>query len=152
MTAQYPGSTVTFTPKVNLTDVVVANDINRAYEEISAIASTVGGNPQIRSASWGVGSYSTSTLNFTTLNDRILNVENGTYISYTDTPSLTVRNSTTGNTITPSSTTAVNLTLKAVASQSVNVFETKNAAGTDTLVSINAAGTLKAVLIDGGSA
>lgn len=159
MTAAYPGLTPALTPKTDLTSIVMAVDVNAINDEVISIGTTVGLNPQNRGSNWGTGvagggtvsgSFTTSSLLYTTVGQRILNVENGTYLVYNDYISSTV-SGTSGNIITPAGTTTVNLTLKAQTSQTANLLEAKNSAGT-AVVTVGPTGTLQAVLIDGGTA
>jgi hypothetical protein len=146
--AYYPSSKVTFSRKVDLTSLVVANDVNSVYDEVEQMQIILGTTPS-RVASW----TATSTPDFTApkvwtdLGERLSNIEVGTYQSFTN------RVSTFGgSTITSSATGVVGLVIKPIASQSVNIFEIKNAAGSSNLVTVDTSGTLFAVTIDGGSA
>lgn len=66
MAAQYPTTKVSFTRKVDLQDLVVAADINRAYDEIEAIQATLGVTPSLQNTTeWG------------TVKARIENIETG---------------------------------------------------------------------------
>ena len=146
--ANFPSFPVSFTQKVDLTDLVAAKDVNDLYDEVTAIAGTLGLDPNKRAAAWNTSNtFITNTTNFSTVNSRIANVENGTFIVYQDYVS-----KSGGTTIYPgTATTTVNLTLRAAASQSVPTLEVKDSLN-NTVASISAAGLLKAVLIDGGSA
>jgi hypothetical protein len=54
MPAVYPTNKVNFTRKVDLQDLVVAADINSAYDEIEAIQATLGLLPALQgSTNWG---------------------------------------------------------------------------------------------------
>lgn len=148
-TPLYPGTTVTFVSQ-EVTDgvsVVKAQDINPVYGEVIAIANTLGTNPQTRETSWSSGSFGTSTT--TNVNDRITNVETGTYKVYNDYIS---RSSLSGaNTIQPvGSTTTVNLTVKPATSQSADLFQA--VVGSTVVTRIKADGTFLTSVIDGGSA
>ena len=74
MAAQYPVSVRVFTNKVNVTDVVYADDVNLAYDEITAIESTLGAT--ILTPNWS-GTYSNPTVDFGSVNLRIANIEAG---------------------------------------------------------------------------
>lgn len=145
MVASYPGANPTLPlNQVNGVDIVDADDVNLIYDELKAVASTLGLNPQNRSAAWSSNSYSTASTNFSTVGARIKNVEDGVQV-------ITGKAVTTdgGRTILPAGTSTVNLGLKAQTSQTANLLEVRNSA--DTLVTaINAAGNI--VTIDGGSA
>lgn len=144
--ANYPTGLPVFDPKTNLEDTVNAPDVNDAYTEIVAIAGTLGTTPQTRAANWGVGSFETANLNYGTVGSRIQNVENAAHIIYND----YVKKSG-GTIITSLENDTTSLSIKAKSGQTAPLFDIKNAANT-TLVSVSSAGTLTAVLIDGGNA
>jgi len=64
MPAVYPTTRVNFTRKVDLQDLVVAADINAAYDEIEAIQSTLGLLPALQGST-----------NWVTVKARIENIE-----------------------------------------------------------------------------
>lgn len=142
----YPGASVSFVPKVNLTDTVDAADVNQLYDEVTAIAATVGLNPQSRSASWGTGSFSSASTSFSTVGARIQNIENGVFTVINDYVRLAG-----GSVILPSGTSTVNLALRAATSQTANLLEARNSAGT-VVASIGPAGAFRAASVDGGTA
>ena len=150
MAAAYPGLTPALTSKVDLSSTVYAADVNDLNNEVIAIASAVGLTPQTRGSAWSVGSFSSASLSFTNVAQRILNVENGTFLVYTDYLSKSAISGS--NTITPANTSTVNLTLKSVASQTADLFQVLPAGSGSALASVSSSGTLQAVLIDGGSA
>lgn len=147
MAALYPDFPVGFTPKQNITDVVIAEDINRAYEEITAIAANVGLSPKTRSTSWGSGIFDTTTPSYSSLGERVRNVENGTFIVYGDYVS-----KSGGTTISSISASTVSLTIRAKSDQTANLLNITNSAGTGILASVTKDGLFTAVRIDGGSA
>jgi hypothetical protein len=60
VTASYPTIVRKFTPRVDGTEFVMAADVNGAYDEITAVESTLGANPQVyHPASGAPVSYST---------------------------------------------------------------------------------------------
>lgn len=145
--ANYPSYPVTFSTKQDLVSLVAAADVNSVYDEVVAIAGTLGADPNKRTSSWNTANNFTTNTTFTTVDARIDNVENGTFIVHQDYVS-----KSGGTEIFPgTSTNKVNLTLKAAASQSVNTLEVKDSSNT-IVASISASGLLRAVLIDGGSA
>ncbi len=143
MAANYPTSIKVWTPKVNLTDTVIAEDVNTVYEELEAVQRQLGAGGVTTSAIWGSdpAGFNTSTTSWGSLRARIQNIENGTFNAVT---------SKGGSTITPSATTVVGLKLKAVASQTANLLEVRNAAD-EVKISVNAAGQFIGT-IDGGTA
>lgn len=144
--ANYPGASVSFATKVNLQDAVDANDINLVYEEVAAIANTVGLNPQARSTAWGIGSFSSAATSLVTVGQRIKNVEDGVFTVINDFVRLAG-----GSVILPTATTTVNLALRSAVSQTANLFEARNSGGV-AVAAITPAGALRALSLDGGSA
>lgn len=54
MSAAYPTSVVSFTRKVDLQDLVVASDVNTAYDEIESIQAVLGITPSLQGTTeWG---------------------------------------------------------------------------------------------------
>ena len=145
--ANYPGSAVSFTQKVNLQDTVDAADVNQLYDEVAAIATTVGLTPQNRAASWGTGTFSSASTNFSTVAARLLNAENGVYTVVNDYVKLSG-----SSVVQPAGTTTVNLALRAQTSQTANLLEARDAATGAVVAFISPAGVLQATLIDGGTA
>jgi predicted phage gp36 major capsid-like protein len=142
MAANYPTTLPVFYTKTNLTDIVNAQDVNVLYDEVSAIASSVGAIPTTRVNSWGNTSFVTTP--FTTVAARIENVENGAYIAYNQRV-----NTAGGSTIVPT-TDVVAVTLQAATSvTSKNLLEVKNTSGT-VIAFISNTGTISANIIDGG--
>lgn len=147
--ASYPGALPTFTPKQNITDLVNAQDVNVLYDEVSAGLSTLGISASTRVVSWSAGSFNTSTTSYPSVAKRIENVETGTYIVYNDYISKT--SAAGNNTIIPSGTSTVNLTLKLRSGQTANAFDVKDSSDV-VIASVNKDGVFRAVGIDGGSA
>jgi hypothetical protein len=133
MAALYPAGTQTFNYRTDLTDYVMANDVNVAYAEIAAVENTLGSNPQI-SAGYS-GSFSTSITDWGTVASRIQNLEYGTSVAVLN------RVSTLGGSTIASSGTTVGLTVSS--SGTGNLFVAGN-------TTINNAGYI--AVIDGGNA
>lgn len=133
MAALYPTGTQTFNFRTDLTDYVMANDVNVAYYEIAAIENTVGSNPQI-SGGYS-GSFSTSTTNWGTVAARIQNLEYGAAIGVLN------RVSTSGGSTIASTGSTVGLTISSAGTGNLLV------AGNTV---INNAGYI--AVIDGGDA
>lgn len=159
MTANYPAGNPALTQKTDLTSVVMAADVNSINDEVIAIGTTVGLTPQTRAANWGSGvsgggtvqgSFTTTGLTYTTVGQRILNVENGTFIVYNDYVSMSA--AAGRNVITPAGTSTVNLTLKGQTGQTAHLLEITPAGTTTPVVTVGVDGTLQAVYIDGGAA
>lgn len=135
MAASYPASTKYFTNRVNNTDPVVADDVNLAYAEITAIESVVGTTPSV-SSNWGTGGADyTSAKDWTTVDARIDNIELGLIDVFNH------RVKTTGGSTISSTSTTVGLTINT--SGTGNLFVAGN-------TTINSSGNI--VLIDGGTA
>lgn len=148
--AQYPNNIPYFTdinPRVDGSSIVSAIDVNSLYAETTKLAQAVGTNPFKRGdgAGWGIGTFDTTTV-FTTLGDRVNNVENGTYVVYND-----YVKRTGSSVIISSGTNVVNLALTAINSQIANMFEARNSSNT-IVTKITAEGKLWTASIDGGSA
>lgn len=145
--AYYPSAPPVLPSRTNLTDIVNAQDVNLAYDEIVAIANALGLYIQARQGTWSSSTqFSTSTT--TTTQQRLENVENGAYWALQN----AVRN--TGNTsiVTPSGQDNVNLTITGANSQTASLLVlNKNTSGTITsVVSIDTNGKLVKGTIDGG--
>jgi hypothetical protein len=76
----YPNQLASYATRVDNVDYVIANDVNALFAEIYAIQSIIGTNPHSRTSAWNVGNFSTATTTWTSLSDRITNIENGIYI------------------------------------------------------------------------
>jgi hypothetical protein len=145
MAASYPLSIRTFTPKVNLQDLVVAEDVNGVYEEVTAIETQLGAGGVATSPTWGSATFSTAVTNHGSLRTRLTNIEAGVFTG------VTARVSTAGgSTVTPSSAATRGVIIRAAASQTASLLEFQNSSGTVT-GSVNAAGAFVGV-IDGGTA
>jgi hypothetical protein len=78
MTASYPGSVRNFLARVDLVDTVIADNVNSLQEELKAVQTTLGSAATGTSplASTYSGTFATTTT-WTTLSDRITNIESG---------------------------------------------------------------------------
>jgi hypothetical protein len=146
MAASYPTSApVLPAEQVDGVDTVNAEDVNLVYDELKAVASTLGLTPATRSAAWSSVSYNTGTTAFGTVGARIKNVEDGVQ-------TITSAAVTTAGakTITVTSDANIGLVLKAKSGQTGNLMEFR-ASGSDTPVTaIGPSGLILA--IDGGTA
>lgn len=134
MAASYPSAAKYFTNKVDNTDTVIASDVNLAYEEITAIETTLGTTPAV-SSTWSDTFDYTSGANWTTVTGRINNLEGGLKVAYTQ------RVNTLGGSTIASTNTTVGLTIST--SGTGNLFAAGNTV-------INSSGNI--VTIDGGTA
>ena len=124
MAAVYPGSVRVFTTKVNNIDIIDAAHPNVLQEELVAVQSTLGTDPQ---ASLGLtGSYVSVATDFGSVAARLDNIEKGitgdTHTQYAKT--------TGGSTITTSAAATVGLTISGVSGQTANLQEWKDSTGT----------------------
>lgn len=146
MAASYPASAPTLpAQQVDGTSTVNAQDVNLVYDELTAVAATLGTTPATRSSAWSSTSFNTSTTEFSTVGARIKNVEDGVQV-ITGAAVTTAGNKT----ITVASDANIGLVLKAKSGQTGNLIEFR-ASGSDTPVTaIDPSGHI--VAIDGGSA
>jgi hypothetical protein len=138
--ASYPQNSVAFTQKVDLADVVRADDINQVYNEVAAIASDLGagtGTGLRYSGTWGSTSTLATTTAWTGLQARLQNIENGVYSAYTYRV-----DSRGGSVLQSSTTTTVGLVIRLRASQTADVLRVRNDADNATILSISTAGTV----------
>lgn len=142
----YPNAIKIFTRKVDLQDLVVAQDVNQLYDEVETIETQLGAGGVTTSGTWGSsGTFTTNTTSWTGLNTRLQNIENGVYSAFT------FRVKTTGgSTVTPSATDVVGLNIKATSGQTANLLEVRNASNAFAL-KVTTAGVTGGV-IDGGTA
>lgn len=75
MPTSYPSSVKNFTTKVNYVDTVLAGDVNDLQDELVAVENALGAS--IKTGSGWVGSFDQITTNWSTLKDRIANIEYG---------------------------------------------------------------------------
>jgi hypothetical protein len=134
MAASYPAAAKYFTNKVDNTDTVIASDVNLAYDEITAIETTLGTTPAV-SSTWSGTFDSTSAANWTTVSGRLENIEYGLKVAFDQ------RVRTTGGSTIASTSTTVGLTIST--SGTGNLFAAGNTV-------INSSGNI--VTIDGGTA
>jgi hypothetical protein len=138
MPAVYPSSVKPFDPKVDFTQVVVAEHINTLQDEVQAVESYVGVSPHV-SAGYGsgVGTFTTGTTTWSTLAARVQNLEYGInadvhtqYLKFTG-----------GETIQSSNSTVVGLNIQGFTSQTADLLRFKNSSGT-VLTKVDSAGKL----------
>ena len=149
-TTVYPNNIASFpasNPRIDGVSIVTAIDVNSTYQEIIAVESTLGTNPQTRPAAtpWTTAVPLDTTTVFTTVRDRISNVENGLNIVYND----YVKKSG-GTTIISSAVGIVSLTVAPVASQTADLFQA--VVSGSPVTKITAAGAFWTATIDGGTA
>ena len=144
MTASYPGSVRTFTPKVNIVDLIQAADPNSLFEEVTAIESVIGTSPSIATAAVASGWANTAT-DYTTISGRIANIEKG-IVADTHTQYVKVAG---GSTVVTSDAVVTGLIIKGSVSQSANLQEWQDSTGT-VVAYVDASGKFSAVNVSGG--
>lgn len=114
--ASFPTSTRSYTNKTDITDTIYADHINALQEEVVAIETFMAGTV----TSSYTGSFA-ATITWTTLNDRLQNIEKGLANGVPASPYLLK----TGGTINP--TAAVGLLIQPISGSS-NIFEARTSA------------------------
>jgi hypothetical protein len=148
MAASYPSSVKVFPTHVNVTEVIDAGHPNTIQDEVVAVESTLGVLPSLSTTPSSGGTFNGTSYLFSTVSDRIANVETGVVA---DTHTQYIRKSgDTANVIQPGSNTTKGLVIKGAASQSANLLELQNNAGT-VVAYIDASGNLTANNVTGGA-
>lgn len=125
MAASYPNNVKSFTPKVNVVDLIQAADPNSLFDEVTAIESVIGTTPSIATAATASGWANTAT-DYTTINARLANIEKG-IVADTHTQYVT---NTGGSNIAISNSSVVGLSVQAANSQSADLMQWKDSGGT----------------------
>lgn len=137
MAASYPASVRPFTTKTNILSVIDAADPNSLQEEVVAIETTLGINPALSTAVVATDSFVKNSTQYSTVSLRLANIERG-IVGDSHTQYL----KKTGNDIiTNAVANEVGLTVRGASSQSANLTEWKNSAGT-VVASVNPVGAL----------
>ena len=128
MTATYPASIVSYTTKVDVTDVIYASHPNLLQDEVVAIESILGVTPNISTTPSSGGTFNATSNSFGTVSARLANIETGIV---SDTHTQYIRKAgDTSNIITAGAATTKPLILKGASSQSANLTEWQNSSGT----------------------
>lgn len=135
MAAVYPGSVRSFTTKVNNVDIIDAAHPNLLQEEVVAIQSTLGTNPQVSSGL--SGTYVGVSTEFATLDDRLTNIEKG----ITGDVHNQYAKLAGGSIITASGSAVVPLTIKGAVGQTANLQEWRDS-NNNVVAAILADGTI----------
>lgn len=143
---EYPARVKSWTARRDLTDLVVAADVNTIYDEVTAIEQNLGAGGVAISPTWGTGSFDSTTVTWNNLHDRLNNIESGVFTAYTDRV-----NVGGGSTIQSLANSTTSLIIKAKSGQTANLLEFKNSSNT-VVASIDTAGALTVASIDGGTA
>lgn len=77
MAASYPSSTVVFTTKQNIVDIIDASHPNVVQDEIVAIESTLGVNPNLSTTPSPTGTFVATSTSFVNVSARLANLETG---------------------------------------------------------------------------
>lgn len=77
MAASYPSSTVVFTTKQNVVDIIDASHPNVIQDEIVAIESTLGINPNLSTTPSASGTFISTSTSFASVSARLANIEVG---------------------------------------------------------------------------
>lgn len=121
MAASYPGSIKVFTSKTNVTDVIDASHPNTLQEEVLAIESVLGVNPNVSTTPSAVGSFNATSQSYATLGARLANIETGvvadTHVQYIK------KSSDSQNVITSAANGNISLIVKAKVGQTANLQE-----------------------------
>lgn len=143
MAASYPSSIRSFSTKRNTLDIIDASDPNSVQEEVVAIQSTLGVNPNISTAPSSSGTFSTTATTYATLVARLANIETG-IVSDSHTQYLR----RTGNeTITNAVSSNVAFSVKGASGQTADLQQWKNSSNT-VVARIEADGTFVATYIE----
>jgi hypothetical protein len=144
---KYPDNIVSFTNKVDVTDAVVANDVNVVYAEVIAIAAELGLKPSQRTNStWNTTWTNSGNTKWLDVKSRLDNVEDGAHRA-----NYYLVSNAGGTTITPSSASTVGLKVTATTSQTANLFEARANGATDPTTLVDKDGKFITLVIDGGS-
>lgn len=121
MAASYPSSIRSFSTKRNTLDIVDASDPNSLQEEVVAIESTLGVNPNISTSPSSSGSFANTATTFASLSARLANIEIGVV---SDAHTQYIKR--TGNeTLTNAVASNVGLIIKGATSQSADLQQWK---------------------------
>lgn len=126
--ATYPTAVRSFTNKVDGVDFFYASDLNSAYDEITAVESTLGVSPSVSVAST-TGTFNAGTsVDYGTVKARLDNLELGVIKGATN-----AVQTTGGSTIVPSATNVVGLKIQAMLGQVADAFEVTDNGGNTAL-------------------
>jgi hypothetical protein len=140
MAASYPGSIKVFTSKTNVTDVIDASHPNTLQEEVLAIESVLGVNPNVSTTPSSVGSFQANSQTFATVNARLANIEIGVVA---DSHSQYLRKAADSqNIITPTANGNIGLIVKAKVGQTANLQEWRSSGSNTPTTYIDPSGAL----------
>ena len=143
MAASYPTSVAVFTTKQNVVDIIDASHPNSVQEEVVAIESTLGVNPNLSTTPSPSGTFIASSTSFASVSARLANVETGVVA---DSHTQYIRKSSdTSNTIIPAAASNRGLVIRAASGQTANLQEWQNSSGT-VVTAVNSSGSLTGVV------
>lgn len=121
MAASYPGSIKVFSSKTNITDVIDASHPNALQEEVLAIESVLGVNPNVSTTPSPVGTFDATSQTFATLGARLANIETGVVA---DAHTQYIKKAADSqNIITPTANANIGIVVKAKVGQTANLQE-----------------------------
>lgn len=115
-------------------DTVFAEHVNSLQDEVSALETTVG--TSVKTSSGWIGSFDQVTSTWSSLKDRINNIEYGLYVAYN-----TNTSTNGGSTIQSTANGTTSLTIKAKSGQTANLLELQLSDGT-VVSKVNASGEI----------
>ena len=123
MTAAYPATVKSFVTKVDFTDTVLAEHVNTLQEEVNSLQANLG--TYIKTGSGWVGDVDFVTTSWSTLKDRLANIEYGIKDVYDEYVS-----DVGGSVIVSSAIGIKSLVVRARTSQTANLVEFQTSAST----------------------
>lgn len=139
MTATYPGTVRPFTVKRDNFDTVYAADVDSLQDEVIAVESTLGTNPNLSTTVTSSGTFNSISQTYQTVSARIANVEAGVV---GDVHTQYVKNSG-GSIINNATNTNTPLQIQAALGQTTNLQNWNSASGT-TIASVSVGGAITA--------
>lgn len=142
MAASYPTSVAVFTTKQNIIDIIDASHPNNIQEEVVAIESILGVNPNLSTSPSAGGTFAATATSFGSVSARLANIEIGVV---SDAHSQYIRKAgDSANIIVAGSAATKGLIVRGAASQSASLQEWQTSAGT-AVTTIGSDGTMTTV-------
>lgn len=129
MAATYPGSVRVFSTKSNVTDTIDASHPNTLQEEVVAIETILGTNPNLSSAANSNTAFNAASTSYGTVSARLANIENGVIA---DSHTQYLRKTADGANTNKIDTNDINnrgLIIRGALNQAVNLQEWQNSIG-----------------------
>lgn len=137
MVASYPGTIRVFTSKTDIVDTVYADHPNSLQDEVVAVQTTLGLNPQISTTPNPSGSFNAVSTNYASLAARLANIETGILA---DTHNQYLKKGG-GDVVQSAAASTIPLRLRGAANQSADMLQLLSGAGT-TVAAFSADGSL----------